>query len=99
MGVDLGKPLSEVITWYPIEQMGTQEKYSGGFLLWSFEFVDLDFRPTGVMEGYWQDGEGWTAAGWDDNNDVFTTVVVQPTHYAAVPNALVRACDMIEETE
>jgi hypothetical protein len=41
--------------------------------LWSDEWVDHDFNPTGVREGNFIEGVGYVSCGWDPCNDVFTT--------------------------
>ena len=73
-----------VLVGYPIEAdkvlkrqwISVKEKDSPHgipVLLWSKEWVDEDFNPTGVREGHFVEGEGYTSCGWDACQDVFTT--------------------------
>lgn len=41
--------------------------------LWSSEWVDEDFNPEGIREGFYNDDENWTSCGWNACQDVYTT--------------------------
>ena len=52
-------------------------------LLFSEDFIDEDFNPTGIVDGYWQDDEGWVIWQWNNCQDCYDTVRgAQPTHWA-----------------
>ena len=72
--------------WRPISEMTETMRYDGGYLLHAPELVDLDFNPQGVERGFWQDGEGWRAPGWDANSDVWPEegLIVNPTHFMVI---------------
>ncbi|WP_339118534.1 hypothetical protein [Halomonas sp. BMC6] len=74
--------LSRAGVWLPIEQAN---KDSQAMLLYSEEFICLDFNPEGVIEGYWQDDEGWIGAVWNGCHDQWTAQPVQPTHFMPKP--------------
>jgi len=51
--------------------------------LWAPDWVDEDFNPSGVKDGFWSDADGWVVWGWDACNDVFTTIDgANPTKWA-----------------
>lgn len=41
--------------------------------LWSPNWVDEDFNPEGVRDGFYNDEGIWTSCGWDPCHDVYTT--------------------------
>lgn len=52
-------------------------------LLWSIEFEDADFNPSGVIDGYFDEQEGWTGAIWNDCQDCWGTEHgLEPTMWA-----------------
>lgn len=71
--------------WKPIEEL--KDKYVTNLLIWAPELVDLDFNPSGCGMGHFQDDAGengagsWQANSWDGNNDEWTLVNCNPTHY------------------
>lgn len=83
---ELEAMLNNAGLWKPMKEILREKegKYTQPLWLHAPDLIDADFNPTGCAPGYWQDGEGWMAAGWDSCNDVFTTRVVHPTHYAIV---------------
>ena len=70
----------QLIEWKSIEE--APEESGIGLFLWSKEFVDLDFNPTGVVDGYRDPEAGWVIWQWDGCNDCYSTVVGEPTHFA-----------------
>lgn len=42
--------------------------------LWSKEWIDEDFNPTGVREGHYIEDLGYISCGWDPCQDCFTTI-------------------------
>lgn len=37
-------------------------------------WINEDFNPEGIREGFWNDDGYWITCGWDPCNDVFTTI-------------------------
>ena len=71
IGQGLGFFRDQAVDWTPVE---TQTPPHGiPVWLWSKEWVDEDFNPTGIREGHFIEGEGYTSCGWDPCGDVFTT--------------------------
>lgn len=77
-----------LLEWRPIEEA---EKYDGEYLLYSSDLVDLDFNPSGVVEGHWQDGMGWVGAVWWGSQDCWQEKVINPTHFTHKPAGVVTA--------
>lgn len=71
--------------WMPIADVGAEEKYDGFFLLFATSLIHEDFNPSGIVEGYWQDGEGWIAAIWNNDQDCWNAKVIEPTHAMRLP--------------
>lgn len=72
--------------WRPISEFGDNERYGRQF--WHFyakELINEDFNVLGVVEGFWQDDEGFVAAIWNNNQDCWDYTVIQPTHFRAPP--------------
>lgn len=70
-------------SWIPVHTFDPdtrREELEGRFQLFSPEFIDLDFNPEGIIDGYWQDCEGWRGASWDANNDEWSGGRCSPTH-------------------
>lgn len=73
-----------IAIWQPIEDLLNNAKLKyHAVLLYSPEFVDLDFNPEGVYEGFFTDGDGgkFLAAVWNNEQDCYDTLKVEPTHY------------------
>lgn len=71
--------------WRPMVELTTQERYAGSYLLHCPDLISEDFNPQGVVDGYWQDEEGWLAGVFCGYHDEWHTKVVNPTHYMPVP--------------
>lgn len=57
-------------------------------LLFHKDWIQLDFNPNGVIEGFWTDmfgHSGWMGAVWDDNADEYMTIEVFPSHWMYMP--------------
>lgn len=74
--------IARLVEWRPIEEA---EKYDGEFLLYGPSLIDPDFNPTGIVEGHWQDDEGWVGAVWCGCHDCWNAVVIEPTHFTRKP--------------
>lgn len=77
--------LKEESAWRPIESVSEDDRRAGFFLLFSPTLVDADFNPIGVVEGYWQDGEGWIGAVWNNDQDCWDAESVTPTLFRPLP--------------
>lgn len=64
--------------WVSIDKATDQE---GDVLLYVPDLVDEDFNPTGVIEGHWQDVDGWVGAVWCPVQDYWKYRAVSPTHF------------------
>lgn len=73
------------VEWHSIEDISEADKYSGEYLLYGPSLIDLDFNPTGIVEGHWQDDEGWVGAVWSGCHDCWDARIVSPTHFARKP--------------
>ena len=72
--------MEEFTTWMPISDAA--KRYVSVWL-YSADFVDEDFNPTGVVDGYWNDDLGWTVWWWNGCHDCYDTIsMVAPTHFA-----------------
>lgn len=71
----------DALIWMPIDQA---PKDGTPLWLYSPTFEDLDFNPTGVVDGFWMDEYGWTIWLWDGCQDEYETVRTHPspTHFA-----------------
>jgi hypothetical protein len=62
-------------------------------LLWHQDWIDPDFNPTGVRQGFWgphpddPDQECWIVARWNPCHDVWETerAEPQPSHWRPMP--------------
>ena len=54
-------------------------------LLGNPEWKCPDLNPKGVMEGYYQDDEGWLGSVWNAVQDCWVPSLVTPTYIAAIP--------------
>jgi hypothetical protein len=57
--------------------------------LWSEDWIDEDYNPTGVMDGYWDEnyddipGGTWVVAGWNSCHDCYDSFpAADPTMWA-----------------
>lgn len=65
----------------PIENV-TEEEKEGFLFLFSKAFIDPVFNPSGIIDGFYQDGEGWIGAVWNTHDGgCWKDTVVEPTHY------------------
>lgn len=57
-------------------------------LLYNRDWIDADFCPEGVIEGYWDEGmfPGWIGAVWNPSSDQWDATEVFPTHWVAMPS-------------
>lgn len=73
------------VIWMPID---SAPKTGDPVWLWNDEWVDEDYNPTGVMDGYWDEhfddipGGTWVVAGWSSCHDVYGSYAAVPTHWA-----------------
>lgn len=71
--------------WRKIEEIDDGTRYAPGLLLYAETLIDADFNPSGVVEGYWQDGDDesgdWVAAVWCGYHDEWHSKPVKPTHF------------------
>lgn len=71
-----------MINWRPIT---TAPMDSTPVLLWAKEFMDEDFNPSGVIDGYWSGDVdcGWIGAVWNGCHDCWDTREwLEPSHWA-----------------
>jgi hypothetical protein len=73
--------------WLPINNLKVEEHYGEPFLLFAEEFKDPDFNPSGVVEGFFQDGDdpefsGWMISDWNNDQDCYNVIKGKPTHYS-----------------
>jgi hypothetical protein len=68
-------------SWRLIEGLDVTENYGVPYLLFSKELIDEDFNPSGVVDGFYQDGEGWVGGVWDNTQDCYIVTTIFPTHY------------------
>ena len=50
------------------------EKHTDPVFLYSPDFIDEDFNPTGIVDGFWNDDYGWTIWRWNSCQDCYDTV-------------------------
>jgi hypothetical protein len=67
--------------WCPIEDLDITKNYGVPYLLFSKNLVDEDFNPSGVVDGFYQEGEGWVGGIWDNTQDCYIVTTIFPTHY------------------
>lgn len=79
--------LADAGEWRPIESAPKDRP------IWLHDptLVCEDFNPSGSVEGYWQDTEGWIGAVWNACQDVWDAKVIHPTHWRALPPPPARA--------
>lgn len=70
--------------WLPIKEADKYGGNGGSYLLHAPELIDLDFNPEGVVDGHWQDDEGWIGAIWDNYQDCWAEQTIKPTHFARI---------------
>ncbi|KAA0015477.1 hypothetical protein F0A16_20525 [Salinicola corii] len=75
---------AQIVEWRPIEEA---EKYGDGCLLHAPNLIHPDFNPKGVVDGYWQDDEGWIGAIWCAQHDCWHEMVIHPTHFMPKPDS------------
>lgn len=64
--------MGKIINW--VHMADELPPHGQPVLMWSPEWVDQDFCPTGVREGYYIDGDDlFVSCGWDPCHDVYTT--------------------------
>ena len=68
--------------WRPIE---TAPKDGTPVRLYAAALVHEDFNPSGSVEGYWQDDEGWVGALWDGCQDCWNATTIRPSHWQPLP--------------
>jgi len=75
------------LDWLPKDwpTMESAPKDGTPILVYADVFVNADFNPTGVIEAYWHDDEGWLGAMWNPQFDEWDTTVVQPTCWSHQP--------------
>lgn len=65
--------------WNKIEKV---PKDGTPILLWSIDFIDEDFNPTGIIDGYFDEQLGWMGAVWDGCRDSWETKeYLEPSHF------------------
>lgn len=74
--------LKAQLTWQPI---ATADKYGPPLRLYAKELLHEDFNPSGSVEGYWQDDQGWIGVVWCDEHDHWVAKVIFPTHWMHFP--------------
>lgn len=69
--------------WKPINSFDPNNQQPT--LLFNREWIDEDFNPNGVVEGF-MGGEGhFIAAVWNDCQDCYETENITPTHWQPLP--------------
>lgn len=68
--------------WQPIE---TAPKDGTPVIAYAAALVHADFNPSGSVEAYWQDDEGWIGATWCAEHDNWHEKVIWPTHWMPKP--------------
>lgn len=66
--------------WQPIACMLSEHQHN---VLWLYcpDLVHEEENPAGVVDGHWQDGEGWVGAVWNAYQSCWDYSVVNPTHW------------------
>jgi len=65
--------------WQPID---TAPKNGESIILYSKEFIDLDYNESGVVDGFFDYQDGWTIAVWNGCHDVYDSKThVEPTYW------------------
>ena len=67
------------------DAINTKPPFGIAIILGNEEWVDEDFNLKGVREGYYQEGEGYMAAVWNDYQDCWETQLVEPTMWTHFP--------------
>ena len=67
-----------MIPFHPIETAPEDED----ILLFSEDWQDTDFNPSGIRDGYWSEDVGWVSAKWNECHDSWDSVQCFPTHWA-----------------
>lgn len=67
--------------WLPIAQLDVKQNYGIPYLLFAKELIDEDFNPSGVVEGFYQEGEGWLGGVWDNTQDCYIVTTINPTYF------------------
>lgn len=73
--------------WKSISELDVKRENAYGipYLLFAKELIDEDFNPSGVVEGFFQDGDdedaGWLGAIWDNDQDCYNLIPIKPTHF------------------
>ena len=77
--------------WKPIGRFPTsacaKSVIDPDYLFHSPDLVDEDFNPQGVVKGHWQDGVGFVAAVWNNDQDCWYSQKIYPTHFMPKPRA------------
>lgn len=68
--------------WRPI---ATAPKDGTPIRIYADGLKDEDFNPSGSVEGFWQDGEGWLGAVWNPQHDYWMALPMKPTHWQPLP--------------
>ncbi|MCK5644299.1 MAG: hypothetical protein KAJ19_26100 [Gammaproteobacteria bacterium] len=92
--------IKRIVKWQEIESAPKGPM----LLLFSPDFIDEDFNPSGVVDGYWNDDAGWCCWQWNGCQDCYMTVEGQgPTMWAEKtnpqigPDAISEAINRISE--
>lgn len=63
--------------WRPINTA----PFGRPILAYAADLVDEDFNPSGVVDAYWQDDEGWIGGIWNGSQDCWDAQPIRPTHW------------------
>ena len=62
--------IQETIIWQSISKAPKDQP----LWLYASDFVDEDFNPSGIVDGFWNDDNGWTIWKWNGCHDCYDTV-------------------------
>jgi hypothetical protein len=72
-------PVTCLVIWLPISEAPKNDP----LLLFATDFIDEDFNPSGIVDGFWNDETGWTIWRWNGCHDCYDTIEgAEPTHFA-----------------
>lgn len=71
--------------WQPIEEFERFTQALEGFpvLLYSKEWVG-EYEPDGVVQGFYETGNRWVGAFWNNYQDTWDAKTCEPTHFALI---------------
>lgn len=84
-GTELTEKLLAAVTANEWDFIITAPKDGSPLRLFAPYLIDEDFNPSGSVEGYWQDDDGWVGAVWNSCQDCWDRKKIKPTHWMKLP--------------